>query len=60
VAESRLPVVANGDFHRLEHLASWKTLLPCERDGEAIVDFLRSPGRAHLTDFDPLSSELAA
>ena len=60
VAESRLQVVANGDFHRREHLASWKTLLPCERDEEAIVDFLRSPARAHLTVFEPLSRELAA
>ena len=29
VAEAGLPAVASGDFHRLEHLATWKTLLPC-------------------------------
>jgi hypothetical protein len=29
VAEERLPPVATGDFHRAEHLASWKTLLAC-------------------------------
>ena len=27
VAESGLPLVATGDFHRLEHLAGWKTML---------------------------------
>jgi hypothetical protein len=60
IAEARLQVVANGDFHRTEHLASWKTLLPCEKSEEAIVDFLRSPARAHLTIFDPVSRQLAA
>jgi len=60
IAEARLPVVANGDFHRSEHLASWKTLLPCERSEEEILDFLRSPQRAHLTVFDPVSQQLAA
>jgi hypothetical protein len=60
VAEARLRVVANGDFHRLEHLASWKTLLPCAQTEEAIVDFLRSPARAHLTVFDPVAQKIAA
>ena len=32
VAEQRLPSVATGDFHRPEHLATWKTLLPCAKD----------------------------
>jgi processive 1,2-diacylglycerol beta-glucosyltransferase len=49
VAEARLPVVANGDFHRPEHLATWKTLLPCARDEEAVVEFLRSGREAGLT-----------
>jgi predicted metal-dependent phosphoesterase TrpH len=34
VAEERLPVVATGDFHRPEHLATWKTLLPCAHEEE--------------------------
>src|SRR4029077_9548185 len=29
VADAGLPSVATGDFHTLEHLATWKTLLPC-------------------------------
>jgi predicted metal-dependent phosphoesterase TrpH len=33
VARARLPVVATGDFHRPEHLATWKTLLPAENGG---------------------------
>ena len=60
VAEARLPVIANGDFHRPEHLATWKTLLPCEQDEEAILEFLRSTARAHLTVFDPVSQSVAA
>ena len=59
-AEARLRVAANGDFHRLERLASWKTLLPCEQTEEAIIDFLRSPARAHLTVFDPVAHRIAA
>jgi hypothetical protein len=60
VAEARLRVVANGDFHRNEHLATWKTLLPCEHAEDAILDFLRSPARAHLTFFDPAAQQVAA
>lgn len=53
IATERLPVVASGDFHRADHLATWKTLLPCEKDAQAIVAFLRSPVRAYLALFDP-------
>jgi hypothetical protein len=60
VAEARLPVVANGDFHRLEHLPTWKTLLPCEQDEEAVLDYLRSTARTHLTVFDPAVRPIAA
>ncbi len=49
VADERLPAVANGDFHRPEHLATWKTLLPCARDAEAVVDHLRRRDRLLLT-----------
>jgi hypothetical protein len=58
VAEARLPVVANGDFHRREHLATWKTLLPCEHHEDAVLSFLSSSARVHLTVFDPLVSRL--
>jgi predicted metal-dependent phosphoesterase TrpH len=51
VAAEELPPVATGDVHRAEHLASWKTLLPCDREPEAVVGHLRSRGRVFLTPF---------
>lgn len=48
VADAGLPGVATGDFHRPEHLATWKTLLPCAKDERAIVDYLRSDAPAFL------------
>ncbi len=52
VAEERLPAVASGDFHRPEHLATWKTLLPCAQEEEAVVGYLRSRGEVTLTRLD--------
>src|SRR4249920_781233 len=43
VAEAGLPVVACGDLHRAEQLPGWTTLVPCEQDEQALVDYLRSP-----------------
>jgi predicted metal-dependent phosphoesterase TrpH len=61
VAERRLPAVASGDFHRREHLATWKTLLPCEKQAESVVAFLRSPRRAPLVQLAaPAPAVLAA
>jgi predicted metal-dependent phosphoesterase TrpH len=51
VAEAGLPGVATGDVHRDAHLASWKTLIPCERDEAAVVNYLRSAGNAFLMPF---------
>ena len=48
VADAGLPAVASGDFHRLEHLATWKTLLPCEKHPGAVVEYLRSPRPTYL------------
>ena len=48
IATAGLPGVAAGDFHRLEHLATWKTLLPCRKSEDAVVDYLRSSGRAYV------------
>jgi hypothetical protein len=52
VAESGLPAVASGDFHRPEHLHGWKTLLPCAKDEAAVVGYLRSSRPAFLTRID--------
>ena len=49
VAQAGLPAVASGDFHRPEHLATWKTLLPCEKSEHAVVTYLRSTLPAYLT-----------
>jgi predicted metal-dependent phosphoesterase TrpH len=51
VADERLPAIATGDVHRSADVASWKTLLPCEKDEAAVVTFLRSNARAYLTPF---------
>ena len=51
VAEERLPPVATGDFHRTEHLPSWKTLLRCEKDAETVVACLRSRARVYLAPY---------
>lgn len=60
VAESGLPAVAAGDFHRAEHLAGWKTLLPSPHDESALVDYLRSPRPVYLARFDLELSRAAA
>jgi predicted metal-dependent phosphoesterase TrpH len=52
VAVAGLPTVANGDFHRLEHLAGWKTLLPCPKEEQAVVDYLRSGRPTYLVRLD--------
>jgi 3',5'-nucleoside bisphosphate phosphatase len=52
VAEHELPAVASGDFHRQEHLFGWKTLLPCVKREDAVVDYLRSARPAFLTRID--------
>jgi predicted metal-dependent phosphoesterase TrpH len=48
VAEAGLPTVASGDFHQPEHLATWKTMLPCDKDEAAVVAYLQSTRPAYL------------
>jgi predicted metal-dependent phosphoesterase TrpH len=60
VAQSRLPAVATGDFHRLEHLETWKTLLPCPKDEEAVLNYLRSPRPAYIAQLGTHDERLAA
>jgi hypothetical protein len=54
VAEAGLPTVASGDFHEPSHLTGWKTLLPCERREEAIVEYLRSRRPTYLVRLDAM------
>jgi 3',5'-nucleoside bisphosphate phosphatase len=60
VAEAGLPAVASGDFHRVEHLGGWKTLLPTPHDEEAVVGYLRSRRPVYLARLDAERGELAA
>jgi len=61
VARAGLRGVASGDFHRLEHLSTWKTLLPCAQTERCVVDYLRSGLPSYLVDFgEPAPLEEAA
>ena len=52
VADAELPTVATGDFHRIDHLAGWKTMLPCAKSEEAVISYLRSRRPAYLVRLD--------
>ena len=52
VADKGLPTVATGDFHRIEHLSGWKTMLPCAKTEEAVIGYLRSARPAYLLRLD--------
>ena len=43
------PYVANSDFHKSKHLYSWKILLRCEKNWEAVARALRSNVDVALT-----------
>src|SRR5471032_2427060 len=43
------PYVANSDFHKPKHLYSWKTLLRCEKNWDAIAKTLRANVDVALT-----------
>jgi len=60
VAEAGLAAVACGDLHRAEQLPGWTTLVPCEQDEEALVDYLRSSRPAFLTHIEQSVIALAA
>ncbi len=41
VGLKRLPFIANSDFHKPRHIYSWKTVLACEKDAEAVKECIR-------------------
>ncbi|MBL9137062.1 MAG: UDP-N-acetylglucosamine--LPS N-acetylglucosamine transferase [Verrucomicrobiales bacterium] len=49
VALKRLPFIANSDFHKPRHIYSWKTVLQCEKDPEAIKSCIRDNQRVSIT-----------
>ncbi|HEV2392707.1 MAG TPA: PHP domain-containing protein [Verrucomicrobiae bacterium] len=49
VSLKRLPFLANSDFHKPKHIYSWKTLLHCEKEAEAIKRCIRLNERISIT-----------
>ena len=49
VGHKRLPFLANSDFHKPKHIESWKTLLHCEKDPEAIKECIRENRHVAIT-----------
>ena len=61
VGLKRLAFLANSDFHKPKHIYSWKTLLHCEKDPEAIKECIRKNERLAITLYrDGLSATTAA
>jgi hypothetical protein len=60
VADKGLPSVACGDLHRAAQFPGWTTLVPCEHDAEALVEYLRSPRPVFLTRLEHAARPLAA
>ena len=60
VSDAGLPTVANGDFHRPEHLGGWKTMLPCAKDEAAVISYLQSKRPAYLVRLDARAELRAA
>jgi UDP-N-acetylglucosamine:LPS N-acetylglucosamine transferase len=49
VGLKRLAFLANSDFHKPKHIYSWKTLLHCEKEPEAIKQCIRLNERLAIT-----------
>ena len=49
VSLSRLPFLANSDFHKPKHIFSWKTVLHCEKNSEAIKECVRRNEHVSIT-----------
>jgi processive 1,2-diacylglycerol beta-glucosyltransferase len=61
VGLKRYAFLANSDFHKPKHIYSWKTLLHCEKDPEAIKDCIRKNERIAITLYrDGLSTKNVA
>jgi processive 1,2-diacylglycerol beta-glucosyltransferase len=49
VGLKKLPFIASSDFHKPKHIHSWKTLLYCEKEAEAIKHCIRVNRDVSLT-----------
>ena len=58
VGLKRFAFLAGSDFHKPKHIYSWKTLLHCPKDPEAIKECIRHNEHVSLTLYrDGLSAE---
>jgi hypothetical protein len=49
VGLKRFAFLANSDFHKPKHIYSWKTLLHCDKDPEAIKECIRRNEHVAIT-----------
>ena len=56
VGLKRLPFIANSDFHKPKHIYSWKTLIYCEKNAEAIKDCVRRNEHVAITLYRDFTS----
>ncbi len=49
VGLKRLPFLANSDFHKPKHIYSWKTLLYCAKEADAIKECVRQNQHVAIT-----------
>jgi hypothetical protein len=60
VAQSKLPKLASTDFHHPRQIESWKTILHCDKNPEAIFDAIRKQRLSFRLYRENKSSHLAA
>lgn len=53
VGLKRLPFLANSDFHKPKHIYSWKSVLDCPKDPDAIKECIRRNERVSITLYRP-------
>jgi processive 1,2-diacylglycerol beta-glucosyltransferase len=60
VGLKRLPFLANSDFHKPKHIYSWKTLLHCEKNADAIKECVRKNEHVSITLYRDEASAVPA
>ena len=53
VSREKLPAIANGDFHREEHLHAWKTIVHASRHPVSVLSVLKSRAPLAFTQLLP-------
>jgi len=51
ISLKKYPYIANSDFHRVRHIYSWKTLLNCKKNVEAVKQCIRQNKGVAITLF---------